>query len=183
MASEDRSDESVAGVPLEALARTPAELQGFLVPRLPRETAEVLAAEALDAALGIVAVDNTVTAGEIGGDPKLVYSMRRGVKAITAARMLQFNGRSFEEFVAQLRAKRDVIYRTAPTTDAHDVVSAMAERGAALAAVSQPVLRRLAKNRTLKRADVKLLEAEIEAAETALRRARVLCERAKRGPE
>lgn len=179
-APENRAGDFRAGVPSNAVTRTPAESQGFLVRRLPRDTAEVLAAEAFDAACGIVAVDNTVTNDEIGGSPKLVFSMRRGLKAVTAARMLQVNDRTFEEFVAQLRARRDVVYGTAHTTDSHDVVSVLAERCSSLATAAQPVVRRLAKNRTIKVADVKLLEAEIEAAETALRRARVLFERARR---
>lgn len=180
MASEDRASAAPAGVLPDALARTPAESQGFLVRRLTQESARDLAAQAFDTALGIVCAENTVTADEIGADPKVVFSMRRGVKTLGVYRLLQVNARSFEETVRQLRAARERVYGEQPVGDAHDALSSAVEWCGSLTQKAAPVLRRLAKNGRPKVADVKILEGEMEALENAMRKLRVAFDTAKR---
>jgi hypothetical protein len=138
MGIDDRSADSAAGVPSEALARTPAESHGFLVRRLTQESARDLAARAFDDALGVVGAENTVTADEIGADPKVVLSMRRGVKALGVYRLLQVNAKTFEETFRQLRTVRERVYGAEPTTDAHDIVAATVQRCASFAASELP---------------------------------------------
>lgn len=171
MASESRPGDARAEVrsPADVRTSTMAKTHDFLVPRLPRETADRLVGEAWNDAIDDAEVSNTTVGDAIGRDEKIVRDQRLGAKPVHGAHLLQVDEGVFYAFFRRLEAKRAVVYGGPQASDVHTAIAHVQERAGELVVVCARAVPRLLSSRTMTRDRREDISKAITTLSTAMR--------------